>query len=116
MLREATMVDRVYKGAIPEFKSELEGIRREFAAIPTKTDWNRLRVEPLLEHAKALDAVLRSRRHAVQISRLTRGVSMFHSDLVYLNHNLKELRKTLEQEKRRFERDRGEVEELGRFK
>ncbi len=94
------MVDRVYKGAIPQFKTRLRELRREFASIKTRTDWNRLRVEPLLRHVESLEAVLRSKRHAAQISRLTRGVSMFHSDLVYLQHNLKELSKTLERERR----------------
>jgi hypothetical protein len=98
------MVDRVYKGAIPEFLSKLEKIRKGFAAIPTKTDWNRLRVVPLLKHAESLEAVLKSKRHAAQISRLTRGVSMFHSDLVYLQHNLRELERTLERERRAVRR------------
>ena len=93
------MVDRVYKGAIPDFKARLEDLQKEFASIPSKTDWNRLRVEPLLRHVGALEAVLRSKRHAAQISRLTRGVSMFHSDLVYLQHNVKELVKTLKLER-----------------
>ena len=94
------MVDRVYKGAIPEFKAKLQKLRKEFASVPARTDWNRLRVEPLLRHVESLESVLRSKRHAAQISRLTRGVSMFHSDLVYLQHNLKELTKTLERERR----------------
>jgi hypothetical protein len=98
------MVDRVYKGAIPDFRLKLEGIRKEFQSTPSKTDWIRLRVEPLLEHAASLEAVLKSKRHAAQIARLTRGVSMFHSDLVYLQHNVRELKKTLEREKRAIER------------
>lgn len=98
------MVDRVYKGAIPKFRSELEEVREGFAALPTTIDWNRLRVEPLLSHVSALEAVLESRRHAAQITRLTRGVSMFHSDLVYLSHNLKELQKILDREMKRFDR------------
>ncbi len=98
------MVDRVYKGAIPDFRSKLQTIRKEFAAISSKTDWGRLRVEPLLRHAKSLEAVLRSKRHSTQISRLTRGVSMFHSDLVYLQLNVKELEKTLDRERRSLER------------
>lgn len=98
------MVDRVYKGAIPEFKARLVEMRKEFASVPSKTDWNRLRVEPLLQHVTSLEAILRSKRHATQIARLTRGVSMFHSDLVYIQHNLRELEKTLEREKQRIAR------------
>jgi septal ring factor EnvC (AmiA/AmiB activator) len=100
------VVDRVYKGAIPDFRSRLEKIRKDLAAIPSKTDWNRLRVEPLLRHVKSLEAVLKSKRHSAQISRLTRGVSMFHSDLVYLQHNVKELEKTLGRERRSLARSK----------
>jgi hypothetical protein len=98
------MVDRVYKGAIPDFRFKLEKIRKDFAGLPSKTDWNRLRVGPLLRLVESLEAVLTSKRHAVEISRLSRGVSMFHSDLVYLRHNVKELQKTLERERRSLER------------
>ncbi len=100
------MVDRVYKGAIPEFRIRLEAIRKDFASIPSRTDWNRLRVEPLLQHVRSLEEVLRSKRHAVQVSRLTRGVSMFHSDLVYLRLNVKELERAFEREKRAYGRRR----------
>lgn len=96
------MVDRVYKGAIPDYRRQLERMRSEFRNLPSSTDWNRLRVEPLLGLVQSLDGVLRSKRHSAQVARLTRGVSMFHSDLVYLRHNLRELEKTLERERRYF--------------
>jgi hypothetical protein len=100
------MVDRVYKEAIPLFLSQLERMRKDFAALSTTTDWNGLRVEPLLRHTRALEAVLRSRRHAGQVARLRRGVSMFHSDLVYLRQNVQELEKLLQREQRASARRR----------
>lgn len=89
------MVDRVYKGAFRDFRADLEELREGFARIDSRTDWNGLRIEPLLKHVDSLEAVLRSKQFAREISRLRRGVSMFHSDLVYLRHNVRELRKTL---------------------
>jgi hypothetical protein len=38
-------------------------------------------------------------RHAAQIARLTRGVSTLHSELVSIQHNVRELQKTLERRK-----------------
>lgn len=95
------MVDRVYQGAIPEFRKAIRELKRGFAQLPTvSTDWNRIRVEPLLRHVESLEAVLRSKKLYAQIARLKRGVSMFHSDLVYLNGNLKDLKAMLERERR----------------
>lgn len=94
------MVDRAYKGAIPAFRTALEELEGEFSRIRSETDWNRLRVEPLLHHVESLEAILKSRRFAGETSRLRRGVPMFRSDLVYLRENVNELKKTLRFEKR----------------
>ncbi len=90
-----TMVDRVYKGAFRSFRAELEDLRDGFLRSGTRTDWNRLRIEPLLRHVGSLETILKSKRFAGEVSRLRRGVSMFHSDLVYLRLNVRELRKIL---------------------
>jgi hypothetical protein len=97
------MVDRAYKGAIPTFRTTLEELKGEFSNVRSKTDWNRLRVEPLLKHVASLEAILRSKRFAREISRLRRGMPMFHSDLVYLRENVKELQSTLRREKKASE-------------
>ena len=89
------MVDRVYKGAFRWFRAELEDLRDGFARIESKTDWDRLRIEPLMKHVDSLEAIMKSKRFAGEVARLRRGVSMFHSDLVYLRHNIRELRETL---------------------
>ncbi len=89
------MVDRVYKGAFSSLRAELEGLRDGFLKFETRTDWTRLRIEPLLKHLDSLENILRSKRFAGEVSRLRRGVSMFHSDLVYLRLNVRELRKIL---------------------
>ncbi len=90
------MVDRVYKGAFRSFRTDLIELRDGFARTDSKTDWNRLRIEPLLKHVDSLEAILKSKRFAGEVSRLRRGVPMFHSDLVYLRLNIRELRKTLD--------------------
>jgi hypothetical protein len=105
-MSRAAMVDRAYKGSIPDFRRTLEKLRKEFSKLPTATDWNRLRIEPLLKHVESLDRVLRSPRHAGEVSRLKRGVSMFHSDLVYLRLNVKALEEILHREKRAVGRHR----------
>ncbi len=94
------MVDRVYLRSLPSFQADLEELERAFAQLETATDWNRLRVQPLLRHVRNLEEVLDSDRFAREQARLPRGVAMFHSDLVYLRENLRELKKTLEREAR----------------
>lgn len=103
----ADMVDRVYKGAFRAFRADLQELREGFARIKKSgTDWNRLRIEPLVKHVETLEAILRSKRFAGEVSRLKRGVSMFHSDLVYLRHNIRELQKLLDHTQRASERKR----------
>jgi uncharacterized coiled-coil DUF342 family protein len=94
------MVDRVYKGALPEFRRELERLRREFGRLKTSTDWSKLRVEPLLQHVKSLERAITSKEHARSFSRLRRGVDSFHSDLVYLRTNVSSLKRVLAAESR----------------
>jgi len=95
------MVDRVYKGDIPRLKKELLRLKGEFSGLDSKTDWAKLRIEPLLQHAEALEERLNSSEFSKEFSRLRKGVSMFHSDLVYLRDNVKALEGVLESEKKR---------------
>lgn len=95
------MVDRVYKGAIPQLRRTIEGLRKEFSRLDSGTDWVHLRIEPVLQHARELERLMTSRKFAEEFAHLTKGVSLFHSDLVYLNTNVKELRKLLQTEHRR---------------
>ena len=88
----------MYKKGIPEYRKILEELRRDFARLGTKTDWVRLRVDPVLRHAQALDRLLNSRRFTTEFARLTKGVALFHSDLVYLSTNVRELRGLLRTE------------------
>lgn len=95
------MVDKVYKTGIPSLREELANLKAEFSGFDSGTDWKRLRIEPLLTHAEALERLLKEPSFAKEYSRLRRGVVMFHSDLVYLRDNVKALKKVLESEKRR---------------
>ena len=97
-------MDRVYKARIPELRKELERLRKEFSQLELSTDWIRLRVDPTLRHAKELERRLFSKKFSGEFSRLTQGVSMFHSDLVYLRTNVQALAKLLETEKKRQRR------------
>jgi len=90
------MVDRVYRSGIPALRKELEALRGEFSTLHLKTDWVRLRIVPLLKHARELERLVSSQRFSREYSRLSRGVAQFHSDLVYLRTNSKELRKILQ--------------------
>ena len=98
------MVDRVYRGGIPELRKALENLRNEFADLHSQTDWVQLRVEPVLKHARELERLISSRRFSKEFARLTKGVSLFHSDLVYLRTNVKELQRMLEREKAKLVR------------
>jgi predicted RNase H-like nuclease (RuvC/YqgF family) len=94
------MVDRVYKANIPALRKSLERLKREFSGLKSKTDWGKVRVEPLLRHAKQLEQQLRGQGS----SRLSKGVRMFHSDLVYLQENVNGLKKVLETEQKSLRR------------
>lgn len=92
-------MDRVYKKDIPHIISTLERLKSEFAKFEPSTDWTRLRIDPLMEHAKALDQVLKSRVFSSEVDRLRRGVGMFHADLVYFRENIRGLEKVLKSER-----------------
>ena len=93
------MVDRVYKNDLPELRKSLEKLREDFAHAGSKTDWPKLRIEPLLRHLESLEELLESEEFSQEISRLRKGVELFHSDLVYFRTNIKGLEKVLESEK-----------------
>ncbi len=89
-------MDRVYKAGIPAQRKALELLKEAFSELGSGTDWTRLRIDPLLEHARSLERLLRSPKFSRETSRLTRGVVMFHSDLVYLRENVKALKAILD--------------------
>lgn len=91
-------MDRVYKGDIPAARRALEQLKEEFSGHAERTDWVSLRIEPLLEHVKRLERLLRSARFSRETSRLPRGVSMFRSDLIYFRENIRTLKTILRAE------------------
>jgi hypothetical protein len=97
-------MDRSYKEDIPKAKRALEELKKEFSGIASTTDWTKLRIEPLLDHVKCLEQLLRSPKFARETARLRRGVVMFHSDLVYLRENVKVLKEILQVERRSHQR------------
>lgn len=88
-------MDRSYKEDIPALRRALENLVQAFSDVDAKTDWRRLRIEPLLEHATRLERLLRSPKFARETARLPMGVSMFRSDLLYLRENVKTLKAIL---------------------
>ena len=93
-------MDRSYKEDIPKTKCALEKLKKEFSSVASATDWTKLRIEPLLDHVKSLERLLRSPKFAQETARLRRGVGMFHSDLVYLRENVKALKEILKVERK----------------
>lgn len=93
------MVDRAYKKDLPRLRNDLEKLRENFSSLgSSKTDWTKLRIEPLLRH---LDSqLLHSREFSREFSRLTKGVELLHSDLAYLRENVKGLEKVLQSERK----------------
>jgi len=96
----APFMDRSYKEDIPSTRRALEELKKEFSGVASRTDWTNLRIEPLLDHVKFLERLLRSPKFARETARLRRGVAMFHSDLVYLRVNVKALKEILKVERR----------------
>jgi hypothetical protein len=56
------LVDQVYKKQLPELRGALEQLREDFSNLGSKTDWTKLRIEPLLSHIESLEQVLGSER------------------------------------------------------
>jgi hypothetical protein len=96
-------MDRTYKEDIPSHRRALEELKKEFSGVASNTDWTKLRIEPLLEHVKLLERLLRSPKFSRETARLRRGVVMFHSDLVYLRANVKALKEILKIERKGLE-------------
>ena len=94
------MVDKVYKNDLPALRNDLEKLRENFSKISSKTDWTKLRIEPLLKHLGTLEQLLASGEFSREFSRLTKGVELFHSDLVYFRKNVGGLEKILQSEKK----------------
>ena len=95
------MVDRVYKADLPRLREDLETLRENFSELDSsKTDWTKLLIEPLLKHLDSLERLLHSKEFSDEFSRLRKGVGMFHSDLVYLRQNVKELERLLRSEQK----------------
>jgi hypothetical protein len=99
-------MDRSYKEDVPKNRRALEQLKKEFLGVASATDWTKLRIEPLLEHVKFLERLLRSQKFSRETARLRRGVVMFHSDLIYLRENVKALTEVLKIEKRLAGRER----------
>jgi len=97
------MVDRVYKEDLPRSRSKLEGLREEFVKLgPSGARWARLRIDPLLKHVDTLEQLIHSDEFSGESSRLTKGVELFHSDLVYFRQNIRGLQRLLLSEKKRL--------------
>jgi hypothetical protein len=94
------MVDKVYKKDLPALRNALEELRENFFNLGSKTDWTKLRIEPLLKHLRSLEQLLESGEFSRELSRLTKGVELFHSDLVYFRTNVRGLEKLLQSEKK----------------
>ena len=95
------MVDEVYKKDLPRLRNDLVKLRDGFSSLgSSRTNWTKLRIEPLLKHLDSLEQLLNSEEFSRESSRLTKGVRMFHSDLVYLKENIKGLEKVLLSEKK----------------
>jgi len=93
------MVDSVYKKRLPELRNTLEKLREDFADLGSKTNWTKLRIDPLLRHLLSLEKLLDSPEFSEEFSHLPKGVEMFHSDLVYYTTNIKALKKILRSER-----------------
>lgn len=100
------MVDRSYKNGLPRLRKTLEKLKEDFSTLGAKTDWTKLRIEPLLKHLESLEQLLESDAFSRESSRLTKGVELFHSDLVYFRTNVKGLKKVLQSERESLRRNK----------
>jgi hypothetical protein len=99
------MVDRVYQEDLPRLRKALWELRENFSSLDSsKTDWAKLRIDPLLKHLDSLEQLLHSAEFSRESSRVRKGVVLFHSDLVYFRENIKGLKKLLQSEKKSSEK------------
>jgi hypothetical protein len=63
-------MDRSYKEDNPRARRALEELKKEFSGVASTTDWTKLRIEPLLEHVKFLEQLLRSPKFSRETARL----------------------------------------------
>jgi hypothetical protein len=91
-------MDRSYKEDIPALRKVLESLTEQCSDLNTRTDWLNLRMVPLLQHARTLEKLMLSPQFKRETHRLTKGVAMFHSDLVYLRENVKALKAVVKAE------------------
>jgi hypothetical protein len=94
------MVDRVYKSSLPKLRRDLEKLKRSFFQVNPRTNWARLRIDPLIQHVTSLEKLLRSKEHSREFMRLRKGVVLFRSDLVYFGTNVRGLKNILDAEGR----------------
>ena len=66
-------MDRSYKEDIPKTKKALEKLKKEFSGVASTTDWTRLRIEPLLDHVKSIERLLRSPKFARETGTVKKG-------------------------------------------
>src|SRR5437667_463840 len=65
------MVDRAYKEDLPAFRKVLEKLKEDFSNLSPKTNWTRLRIEPLLKHLESMERILGSPESSGEFSNLT---------------------------------------------
>ena len=66
-------MDRSYKEDIPKTKGALEELKKEFSGVASTTDLTKLRIEPLLDHIKFLERLLRSPKFARETCTVETG-------------------------------------------
>ena len=89
----------MYKEDLPRLGEALRELRENFSNLgSSKTDWVKLRIDPLLKHLDSLEQLLNSKEFSGEFSHLRKGVVLFHSDLVYFRENVKGLEELLQSE------------------
>jgi hypothetical protein len=80
-----------YVTKLEKRKNELEELKRKFCMIEPSTDWNQIRIEPLLDY---IDKLIRS----IQSLPSSIGNNMIEKDLNYFDDNIEGLGEVLNSE------------------
>lgn len=80
-----------YVTKLEKRKNELEELKRNFCMIEPSTDWNQIRIEPLLDY---IDKLIRS----IQSLPSSIGNNMIEKDLNYFDDNIEGLGEVLNSE------------------
>ncbi len=84
-------LNKIHIEKLMEYKKELQNLKNKFSKFKPTTDWNKIRIEPLLEYIGLLEKIARENLDILPEEQ-------FKEDIVYFKKNIDGLNKVLNSE------------------